>query len=235
LPRPFFSRGYLGLLVFLHTTVGETAAFNRRGFREKFVRSIPTAPTSLLIFFQGLAKPARQQKAADLRGGGIVCRLGAPIPMQAPTFLLFGFALFSVAAGPRAGQGQMQPELDVLASKIADQVAKSRSKTTIVVGFMGPAGKPTPSHGRRRGSGDRGGKHLLIWRSRLGSSETTGIRKGRHYKLQAKITSEALLADLNYIQTIEFMDHPSPRFWGITFPPEDWNPTERKRSQPRPS
>ncbi len=31
----------------------------------------------------------------------------------------------------------------MLASKIADQVAKSRSKTTIVVGFMGPEGKPT--------------------------------------------------------------------------------------------
>ena len=82
---------------------------------------------------------------------------------------------------------------------------------------------------------------------------TTGIRQGRHSliirtiscaalvsdklpdKLQVKITSEALLADLNYIQTIEFMDHPSPRFWGIAFPPEDWNPAERKRSQPRPS
>ncbi len=64
---------------------------------------------------------------------------------------------------------------------------------------------------------------------------TTGIRQGRHYKLQAKITSGALLADLNYIQTIEFMDHPSPGFWGIDFPSEDWNPAERKRSQPRPS
>src|SRR2546422_1028732 len=46
-------------------------------------------------------------------------------------------------------------------------------------------------------------------------------------KLQAKITSEALLTDQNYIQTIEFMDHPSPRFWGITLPPEDWNPVAR--------
>ena len=82
---------------------------------------------------------------------------------------------------------------------------------------------------------------------------TTGIRQGRHSliirtiscaalvsdklpdKLQVKITSEALLADLNYIQTIEFMDHPSPRFWGITLPPEDWNPAERKRAQPRSS
>ena len=54
-------------------------------------------------------------------------------------------------------------------------------------------------------------------------------------KLQAKITSEALLTDQNYIQTIEFMDHPSPRFWGITLPPEDWNPAERKRAQPRSS
>ena len=54
-------------------------------------------------------------------------------------------------------------------------------------------------------------------------------------KLQVKITSEALLAGLNYIQRIEFMDHPSPRFWGIAFPPEDWNPAERKRAQPRPS
>ena len=53
-------------------------------------------------------------------------------------------------------------------------------------------------------------------------------------KLQAKITSEALLAGLNYIQTIELMDS-SPRFWGITFPSEDWNPAERKRTQPRPS
>lgn len=32
---------------------------------------------------------------------------------------------------------------------------------------------------------------------------------------------------------------PSPRFWGITFPPEDWNPANRKlppvSSPPRPS
>jgi len=53
-------------------------------------------------------------------------------------------------------------------------------------------------------------------------------------KLQTKITSEALLADLNYIQTIEFMDS-SPGFWGIAFPPDDWNPAERKRTEPQPS
>jgi hypothetical protein len=27
---------------------------------------------------------------------------------------------------------------------------------------------------------------------------------------------------------LEFAD-PSPRFWGINFPPEDWDPAERKR------
>ena len=78
---------------------------------------------------------------------------------------------------------------------------------------------------------------------------TTGIRQGRHSliirtiscaalvsdklpdKLQVKITSEALLADLNYIQTIEFMDS-SPRFWGIAFPSEDWNPAEQTLPTP---
>src|SRR5207245_11460947 len=59
----------LGLLVFLHTTVGETAAFNTRGFREKFVRSIPTAPTSFLFLSKGLAHSARQQKAAITASG----------------------------------------------------------------------------------------------------------------------------------------------------------------------
>ncbi len=31
---------------------------------------------------------------------------------------------------------------------------------------------------------------------------------------------------------VEFLG-PSRRFWGIAFPPEDWNPAERKRPQPR--
>ncbi len=26
--------------------------------------------------------------------------------------------------------------------------------------------------------------------------------------------------------------HSSPRFWGLVFPPEDWNPSERKRPEP---
>jgi hypothetical protein len=27
-------------------------------------------------------------------------------------------------------------------------------------------------------------------------------------------------------------DHPSPRFWGLGFPPEDWDPADRKRPEP---
>lgn len=26
--------------------------------------------------------------------------------------------------------------------------------------------------------------------------------------------------------------HPSPRFWGLAFPPEDWDPANRKRPEP---
>ncbi len=33
---------------------------------------------------------------------------------------------------------------------------------------------------------------------------------------------------------IEFAT-PFPRFWGISFPPEDWDPAERKRPQPQPA
>ena len=80
---------------------------------------------------------------------------------------------------------------------------------------------------------------------------TAGIRQGRYQliirtiscaalvsdklpdKLQVKINDRSI-ADQNCIQMIEFMDS-SPRFWGIAFPSEDWNPAERKRSQPRPS
>jgi len=31
---------------------------------------------------------------------------------------------------------------------------------------------------------------------------------------------------------VEFVT-PSPRFWGVVFPPEDWNPAERKQPPPR--
>jgi hypothetical protein len=30
-----------------------------------------------------------------------------------------------------------------------------------------------------------------------------------------------------------YFDQPSPHFWGITFPPEDWDPADRKRPDPQ--
>jgi hypothetical protein len=27
-------------------------------------------------------------------------------------------------------------------------------------------------------------------------------------------------------------EHPSPKFWGLAFPPEDWDPATRKRPEP---
>jgi hypothetical protein len=43
---------------------GRSSVVEQRPFKPKVVGSIPTAPTSLLILYKGLAKSVRQQKAA---------------------------------------------------------------------------------------------------------------------------------------------------------------------------
>ncbi len=66
----------------------------------------------------------------------------------------------------------------------------------------------------------------------------TKVARGQHVKIVNKKTAEELSCTVTYIgQTdgekvevgIEFAE-PSPVFWRIAFPPENWDPSERKRA-----
>jgi hypothetical protein len=66
----------------------------------------------------------------------------------------------------------------------------------------------------------------------------TKVARGQHVTIVNKKTAEELNCTVSYIgQTdgakvevgIEFTE-PSPVFWRIAFPPENWDPSERKRA-----
>jgi hypothetical protein len=64
------------------------------------------------------------------------------------------------------------------------------------------------------------------------------VARGQHVRIVNKVTAEELACTVTYIGQsdgakvevgIEFAE-PSPVFWRIAFPPENWDPSERKRA-----
>jgi hypothetical protein len=53
-------------------------------------------------------------------------------------------------------------------------------------------------------------------------------------EVECRVVSQGPIENGGGEVAIEFI-RPSPRFWGIAFPPEDWDPAERKRPQSCPA
>jgi len=56
----------------------------------------------------------------------------------------------------------------------------------------------------------------------------TLVRTGMGTEVQCRVARRKEIEKGKLEISLEFLS-PVPKFWGITFPPEDWNPADRKR------